>query len=185
VLVTRANGSVEFPARFTLVAAANPCPCGYRGDQRRCCTCQPQREEAYRARLSGPLLDRVDIRLTVPRLSRRELLGESSGETSASIRERVEAARDRQRGRFRGTGTSCNAQLPGPTARREANLEPGAQDLLSDAVESLGLTGRGFDRALKVARTIADLQDSERVTSDHLGEALAYRGAVDGEIARA
>ena len=178
VVVTRAAGSVEFPARFTLVAAANPCPCGYEGDPRRECRCLPQRVEAYRSKLSGPVLDRIDIRLPVPRLARSELLGISPAEPSMSIRERVQEARDRQRRRYAGTPVTCNGQLPGPAARREARLTADAQALLARAVESLALSGRGFDRALKVARTVADLAGAEGVGVEHLGEALAYRTEV-------
>ncbi len=180
VVITRVVGSAEFPARFTLVAAANPCPCGFHGDPARRCTCPDHRVEAYRAKLSGPLLDRVDIRLTVPRLTRRELLGESAGEASAVVRERVEEARSRQRLRYSGSGFHCNAQLPGPLARREARIDPVAHDLLAEAVDRHGLTGRGFDRTLKVARTIADLAGEERIGADHVVEALAYRA---GELA--
>ncbi len=175
VVVTRALGSVEFPARFTLVGAANPCPCGYAGDPRRHCRCPPNRVELYRGKLSGPLLDRIDLRLAVPRLARAELLGQAGGESSRAVRGRVEEARERQRLRFRGTSIRCNAQLPGPVARREARLAPDAESLLARAVESLALTGRGFDRALKVARTVADLDGSEIVGSDHLAEAMSYR----------
>jgi magnesium chelatase family protein len=175
VVVTRVNASVEFPARFTLVAAANPCPCGYEGDLKRQCICLPQRAEAYRQKLSGPLLDRIDIRLSVPRLSREELLGEQRGEPSDDVRARVEEARALQRRRFAGTGLMCNGQMPGTRARAEARLLPEAQDVLARAVESLALSGRGFDRALKVARTIADLAGEERVDAMHLSEALTYR----------
>jgi len=175
VVVTRAQGSVEFPARFTLVGAANPCPCGYAGDNRRHCRCLPNRVELYRGRLSGPLLDRIDLRLAVPRLAKAELLGQTGGEASEAVRARVEEARDRQRLRYRGTPIRCNAQLPGPMARREARLTPEAESLLSRAVETLALTGRGFDRALKVARTAADLEGSEIVGSGHLAEAMSYR----------
>jgi magnesium chelatase family protein len=175
VVVTRAQGSVEFPARFTLVGAANPCPCGYAGDPRRHCRCLPNRVELYRGKLSGPLLDRIDLRLAVPRLAKAELLGEAGGESSGAVRTRVDEARERQRLRYRGTHIRCNAQLPGPVARRQARLTPKAESLLSRAVESLALTGRGFDRALKVARTVADLEGSEIVGSDHLAEAMSYR----------
>lgn len=181
VLVTRMAGSAEFPARFTLAAAANPCPCGYEGDPRRQCRCLPHRAQLYRQKLSGPLLDRIDIRLVVPRLSKRELLGESAGETSASIRERVEEARLRQRHRYASMGVPCNAQLPGPLARRQARMSGGAGDLLARAVDTLALTGRGFDRALKVARTVADLAGAEEVSAEHLGEALSYRASLGEE----
>ena len=186
VVVTRAVGSVEYPARFTLVAAANPCPCGYAGDARRHCPCPPNRKQLYRQKLSGPLLDRIDLRLDVPRLSKGELLGESPGESSPAVRERVQIARERQRARYASIGVSCNGQLPGPLARRQARLSASAEALLAKAVESLALTGRGFDRALKVARTIADLAGAEQTGADHVAEALSYRSAFDaGDLARA
>jgi len=175
VVVSRMAGSVEFPARFTLVAAANPCPCGFLGDPRRRCDCPEHRLQAYRQKLSGPLLDRIDIQLVVPRLSKQELLDELAGEGSAPIRERVEAARNRQRRRYAGTGYPCNAQLPGPLARKVARVSRPAWDLLAQAVDGMALTGRGFDRALKVARTIADLDGAPEVQADHVSEALVYR----------
>jgi magnesium chelatase family protein len=185
VIVTRAVGAVEFPARFTLVAASNPCPCGFEGDQRRACRCLPNRAEAYRQRLSGPMLDRVDIQLSVPRLSRAELLGSETGEPSTVVRERVEAARDRQRRRLAGTPWLSNAQMPGALARRQARLTSGAESLLSVAVETLALSGRAFDRAVKVARTIADLDGREDLEADHMAEALGYRAPWQVEEARA
>ncbi|MGH2590504.1 MAG: YifB family Mg chelatase-like AAA ATPase [Actinomycetota bacterium] len=181
VVVTRMVGSVEFPARFTLVAAANPCPCGFAGDAARRCTCRDDRLETYRSKLSGPLLDRVDIQLTIPRLTKQELLGESAGESSAAVRARVEEARARQRRRYASLGFHCNAQLPGPLARHEARISADTRDLLADAVDRHALTGRGFDRALKVARTIADLTGDELVGPDHLVEALAYRATAPTE----
>ncbi len=175
VVVSRMAGSVEFPARFTLVAAANPCPCGFLGDPRRRCDCPEHRLQSYRQKLSGPLLDRIDIQLVVPRLSKQELLGEEPGESSASIRQRVERARARQRRRYSSLGYPCNAQLPGPLARRIAGVSKPAWDLLAQAVDGMALTGRGFDRALKVARTIADLDGADLVGPEHVSEALAYR----------
>ena len=175
VVVTRMAGTAEFPARFTLVAAANPCPCGFAGDPIRRCVCRDDRVQAYHAKLSGPLMDRVDIQLTVPRLTRRELLDETAGEDSSVVLERVEEARARQRIRYATLGFPCNAQLPGPVARRETRISLQARELLAGAVDLHGLTGRGFDRALKVARTIADLAGVEEVGPDHAVEALAYR----------
>lgn len=185
VVIARASGAVEFPARFTLVAASNPCPCGFDGDPQRACRCLPNRVAQYRQRLSGPLLDRIDLQLSVPRLSRAELLGSDPGEPSATIRERVEAARERQRTRLVATPWTCNAQMPGNLARREARLTEAATTLLSVAVESLALSGRGFDRAVKVARTIADLAGAERVDQEHMAESLGYRTpAIAGEVAQ-
>jgi len=186
VVVTRGAGSVEFPARFTLVAAANPCPCGFDGDRRRACRCRPDRVELYQQKLSGPLLDRIDLRLRVPRLTKQELLGSGAGERSAIVRGRVWEARERQRRRYAAVGVSCNAHLSGPLARRETRLSPAAEDLLAGAVESLAITGRGFDRALKVARTVADLAGHDVVGADDLAEALSYReGFGDRELPRA
>jgi magnesium chelatase family protein len=186
VVITRAVGSVEFPARFTLVAAANPCPCGFDGDGATSCVCRSDRVQAYRNKLSGPLLDRIDIRLRIPRLSKQELLGSATGEPSAAARARVEEARDRQRVRWAELGVTCNAHLPGPVARRSCAPSPASESLLARAVESMALTGRGFDRAIKVGRTIADLAGSERVEAEHLAEALSYRsGFGTEELARA
>jgi magnesium chelatase family protein len=185
IVVARASGAVEFPARFALVAACNPCPCGFQGDQRRTCRCLPARMMAYRQRLSGPLLDRIDIHLAVPRLSRDELMGSEPGASSAGVRERVEEARARQRSRLARTPWTANGQVSGRVARREARLTPEAESVLSLAVETLHLSGRGFDRALKVARTVADLARAERVGADHMSEALRYRPAVpDDEAAQ-
>jgi magnesium chelatase family protein len=175
VVVTRALGSVEFPARFTLVAAANPCPCGFKGDEQRMCTCPDHRVHVYRQKLSGPLLDRIDLRLRIPRLTKRELLGSREGEGSEAVRERVAVARERQVHRYASLGIGSNAHLAGPLARRHAHLDPAAERLLEKAVDGLGLSGRGFDRALKVARTIADLEGSGPIGEAHLAEALSYR----------
>jgi magnesium chelatase family protein len=178
---------VEFPARFTLVAAANPCPCGFAGDALRHCRCREDQEARYRAKLSGPLLDRIDLRLTVPRLTKDELLGAGGGETSEVVRARVVAARERQRARWGALGFGANADLPGPLARREARLTAEAGKLLGRAVDEMALTGRGFDRTVKVARTVADLEPSERVGAAHVAEALSFRTAFerDHEVRRA
>ena len=180
VVVARSGGVVDFPARFTLVAASNPCPCGYDGDGRRACHCQPHRLQAYRQRLSGPLLDRVDMRLFVPRLTRGELMSSEGGEASAPIRARVKDARECQGARLAGTPWTCNAQVTGGFARRRANLSDEAMAVLSQAVERMVLSGRGFDRAIRVARTIADLEGSNRVERVHMSEALGYRALSSG-----
>jgi magnesium chelatase family protein len=187
VVVTRVQGAVEFPARFTLVAAANPCPCGYAGDPLRSCRCRDDQHARYRAKLSGPLLDRIDLRLSVPRLTKTELLGAAGGEPSAVVRERVVAARERQRARWQALGFGANADLPGPVARREARLDADAEALLGRAVEELALTGRGFDRVVKVARTVADLEASDRVGAGHVAEALSFRTSFEADeaVARA
>ncbi|MEX0989478.1 MAG: YifB family Mg chelatase-like AAA ATPase [Actinomycetota bacterium] len=185
VVIARLQGSVEFPARCMLVTAANPCPCGYAGSDDEACSCTSQASSAYRTRLSGPLLDRIDIRLPVPRVSRRELLGAGSAESSETVRQRVVDARERQRARGRSVGVACNAYLPGPVARHVAQLTGEAEGLLAHAVDAFGLTGRGFDRALRVARTIADLEGARGVTELHIAEALALRGGTEGGLARA
>jgi magnesium chelatase family protein len=187
VVITRALGSVAFPARFMLVAAANPCPCGYLGDAVRHCRCREDQIARYRQKLSGPLLDRIDLRLSVPRLTKDELLGAADGEPSAAVAARVGDARARQRERYASIGVSCNALLPGTLVRRSAGLTPRARQAVARAVDLQALTGRGFDRTLRVARTIADLDGSDVTSADHVAEALGYRTAFDrGEgLARA
>ena len=170
--VTRAMMSARFPARPLLVCAGNPCPCGFDGDPVRRCVCPPGRAEAYRARLSGPVADRIDLHVEVPRLARDELLGRAAGEPSAVVRERVAAARARARARGQA---GPNAELGPAEARRAAALDGPARELLGRAVDRLGLSARAHDRLLRVARTVADLAGEERVASDHLAEALGYR----------
>jgi magnesium chelatase family protein len=176
LLIARAARAVEFPALFTLVAAANPCPCGFEGERTRACRCKPHLIQAYRQRLSGPLLDRIDMRIRVPRLTRSELMGTATGEPSAGVRDRVDAARDRQLARLERSRARNNGEMSGAQARRHADLTREAERNLGRAVERFALTGRGFDRLLKVSRTIADLEGSTRVESEHLLEALSFRG---------
>lgn len=170
--VTRSMMSARFPARPLLVCAGNPCPCGFDGDPVRRCLCPPGRAEAYRARLSGPVADRIDLHVEVPRLDREELMGGSSAETSEVVRGRVAAARVRavERGQARP-----NSELGPAEARRAAVLDASARTLLGRAVDRLALSARAHDRLLRVARTIADLDASDGVRSDHLAEALGYR----------
>ena len=177
VTITRARGSVTFPARFLLVAAMNPCPCGYYGDSKRSCSCADATVSRYQRRISGPLLDRFDIFADVPRVEYEELIGAPTGEPSATVRERVTAAREVQRRRFEGTSYVANSEM-GPLEVRQfcqQPLAPEAQPLLASAMDQLGLSARAFHRVLKVARTIADLASSERIESVHLAEAIQYR----------
>jgi magnesium chelatase family protein len=177
IVVSRAAGAVEFPASFTLMAASNPCPCGFLGDSRRRCRCLTHRREQYRQRLSGPLLDRLDIQLSIPRLTRAELVGTSGGERSAAVQARVEEARARQRVRLAGTPWMCNAQVPGSVARRAFDVTEDAASLLARSVDRWSLSGRAYDRALRVARTVADLIGSASVEPDNMSEALGFRAA--------
>lgn len=175
VVIARASGSLSFPARFQLVAAANPCPCGFLGDPKRICRCSPQAVARYRSRLSGPLLDRIDLHVEVQPVRFSELFCHSPGETSQQVRQRVMAARKIQEQRLAGTGRSTNSQLSPEEVKRFCLPDSQGQKLLQAAVERLGLTARGVHRVLKVARTIADLAASPKVQAPHLAEALAYR----------
>jgi magnesium chelatase family protein len=171
VTITRSGGSVTYPARFTLVAATNPCPCGWLGDPVRVCRCTPALVNAYQRRLSGPLLDRIDLQVGVRRIPLGDLAAEPRGEPSAPVRERVLAARTRQ---LRRQGT-LNAQLKPGRLREAAPLEPGARRTLERWSEQKGLTARGFHRAWRVSRTAADLEGVEAIADHHVLEALGYR----------
>ena len=173
VTITRAQIAIAYPADFTLVAAMNPCPCGYLSDARRTCTCSPAAIRRYRARVSGPLLDRIDIHIEVPALAYDDLANKQSGEDSAHIRQRVNAARQRQLDRFAGE-LFCNAQMSTRHIRHHCSLDDAGQALLEKAMARLGLSARAYDRILKVARTIADLADAP-IQSQHLAEAIQYR----------
>jgi magnesium chelatase family protein len=176
--IVRVGGGARFPARPLLVCAGNPCPCGFADDPVARCTCPPGRAEAYRARLSGPVADRLDIRIDVPRLSREELLGGGRGEDSAAVRARVAAAVRRRLDRGQ---REPNALLGPRRLRAAAELDRGGRELLGRAVDRLGLTARGVDRILRVARTVADLAGADRVADEHLLEAVGLRARAAAE----
>ncbi|MCA9116850.1 MAG: YifB family Mg chelatase-like AAA ATPase [Planctomycetaceae bacterium] len=175
VTISRAIGSLTFPARLMLVAAMNPCPCGYRGDPRRQCTCSPQQIERYLARISGPLLDRIDIHIEVPPVPFRELSDAAPGTDSAAIAEQVAEARAVQAKRFRRSTEALNGKMAPRQIRTHCKLQPDAETLLRAAMEEMGLSARAHDKILRISRTIADLAGSEAIDAGHLSEAINYR----------
>jgi magnesium chelatase family protein len=175
VCVSRSAGKVTFPCDFMLVAAMNPCPCGYLGDPKHECRCSPSQIQRYRARISGPLLDRIDLHIEAPALSIAEIRSDQIGESSAAMRTRIETARQLQRQRFRDTRIKANARIPSSKLKTHCALDSTLGELLQQAMEQLSLSARAHDRILKVARTIADLANMERIESAHLLEAIQYR----------
>lgn len=175
VTVSRAVASITFPARFTLVAAMNPCPCGFFGDNRHQCSCTPGMIQRYRARVSGPLLDRIDIQIEVPAVPYRELSSEYSGERSEIIRQRVTEARQRQLRRFKEEGIYANGQMKTRHLKKYCRLKEEAHSILDRAIQKLNLSARAYTRILKVARTIADMEASEDILPHHVSEAIQYR----------
>jgi magnesium chelatase family protein len=153
----------------------DPCPCGYLGDPKRECRCSPSQIQRYRAKISGPLLDRIDLHIEAPALAIRELQNAQPGESSATIRARVQAARDRQLERFRGTKVTSNARMSHAQIRTHCAIDATLAEMLQHAMEELALSARAYDRILKVARTIADLAASDRIEANHLLEAIQYR----------
>ena len=175
VTISRANGSVTFPANFMLVGAMNPCPCGYFGDPYHACNCPPNLVSRYQRRISGPFIDRVDIFVEVPHIDYEKLADNRLGEKSEKVRFRVEAARAIQRKRFSGSKTACNSEMNTAGVRDFCQLEDSAQSILKAAMKQLYLSARAFHRILKLARTISDLEGSESIEANHLAEAIQYR----------
>jgi magnesium chelatase family protein len=176
VTISRAAGTMTFPADFVLIAAMNPCPCGYFGDPARECRCSPVQIERYRNRISGPLLDRIDLHVEAPAVAFKELSGVGHAEPSSAIRGRVLAAREVQKARFAGgRKTASNARMTHSQIKKFCVLDETSTEMLRHAMEDLHLSARAYDRILKVARTIADLGGSERIESSHIGEAIQYR----------
>ncbi len=175
VTISRAQSSTTFPANFMLIAALNPCPCGYRGDPRRNCHCTPPQVEKYMSKISGPLVDRIDIHIEVPAVPFRELAGGAPGTSSAEMRQQVMAARAIQAERFRGTATRHNADMTHRQIRQFCKLDEEGMSLLRAAMSEMGLSARAHDKILRTARTIADLDQSPRILPVHLTEAINYR----------
>jgi len=179
VTIGRAKMTLTFPARFTLAAAMNPCPCGFFTDQTKQCVCTPHMIQRYRGRISGPLLDRIDLQITVPALKYEELAAKAPGEPSAAIRERVNRAREKQLERFKGLKRRkrifANAQMETREIRRFCEVSPECDRLLRNAIEAFGYSARAYDRILKVARTVADLEARPQIEPQHISEAIQYR----------
>ncbi|MEK7332239.1 MAG: ATP-binding protein, partial [Nitrospirota bacterium] len=175
VTVSRAAASITYPANFMLVAAMNPCPCGYLGDSRHQCTCTTGQIHRYRHKVSGPLLDRIDIHIEVPAVAYKELSTEYSGEKSSDIMHRVIAARDIQLERFKSDKIYSNGQMKTRHIKKYCKLKPDALSLLENAMQKLGLSARAYTRILKLSRTIADLEASDELQSHHVSEAIQYR----------
>ena len=175
VTIARAITSLTYPARIMLVAAMNPCPCGYYGDPQHECTCTVPQIQRYRSRVSGPLLDRIDIHIEVPAVKYQDLTQWRDGESSLNIRERVKGARKVQHERFQGKKVFCNAQMTSRYLKRHCQIDGEGNRLLELAMTKLGLSARGYTRILKVARTIADLEGEEAIATHHLSEAIQYR----------
>ncbi len=181
ITVARANGTVTYPCNVMLVCAMNPCKCGYLGHPTKACTCSPGEIQRYRHRISGPLLDRIDLHVEVPAISYEELSTKAPGEPSAAIRARVIAARKRQQERYKEDGISKNADLTSPMVKKYCKLTPDAEQLLKQSFDKLELSARGYYRILKVARTIADLAGAEQIELAHISEALRFRNIHDYE----
>ena len=178
VTVARVNATLTFPARILLVAALNPCPCGWNGDGRHACTCTPSEIKRYTRRISGPLLDRIDLHIRMPRVEYKDLSSDKKGERSAVIRERVTAARERQTARLQEYPIYCNAQMSHAMLETMCPMSQGAKTLLEAVFKKMDLSARSYDRIIKVARTIADLDGSEGLQERHVAEAIQLRNDI-------
>lgn len=174
VVISRLKSKVEYPSDFMLVAATNPCPCGYYGDGDRC-TCTPSKRLAYISKLSGPIMDRIDIQLWVPKVDARQLVSRRVAEPSAVVAARVRAAREIQRARFRDEGIFCNAAMNNRQIEKYCPLDSACRDVLERIIERMGLSARACSRIIKLARTIADLAGVPDIRQDHISEAAGYR----------
>lgn len=179
ITISRAAGSVKYPSRFSLIAAANPCPCGFFGDETRSCTCMPAMITRYQKRISGPILDRIDLHITVPMVRPEKLTKQFKAESSKSIQNRVQKARDIQLKRFKVLKITSNAEMNNKQLKQFCNLDQQSILLLKQAIAKLNLSARAFHRVIKIARTIADLEGSTKIKSNHVAEALQYRPQID------
>ena len=175
VTISRALSSITYPASIMLVVALNSCPCGYLGDSRHQCVCSPSQIHRYRQRVSGPLLDRIDIHVEVPAVPYKDLSNKFSGETSKKIRSRLQKAREAQIERFKNDNIYSNSKMQSRHIKKYCFLNSDAQSILELAMQKLGLSARAYTRILKVSRTIADLEASEKISAEHISEAIQYR----------
>ncbi|MBN1365287.1 MAG: YifB family Mg chelatase-like AAA ATPase [Syntrophaceae bacterium] len=175
ITIARSSVSASFPAKFMLVAAMNPCPCGYLGDRVHTCRCSPQQIRQYQSKISGPLLDRIDLHIEVPSVKYRALSDKEIGESSIAVKERVNKARDLQKKRFGHKDVLCNARMTEKQIRKFCQIDEEAHKLIEMAIEKLGLSARAVNRVLKVSRTIADLERDESIRSSYIAEAIQYR----------
>jgi magnesium chelatase family protein len=175
VTISRASGTITYPAQIMLVCATNPCPCGYFTDTRKSCHCTPYQIQKYMSKVSGPLLDRIDIHIEVPALHHSELVATSKGQSSAEVREVVSKARNIQHERFKGSKNLTNSRMSSKQIKKHCALDSHAETLLHQAMIELGLSARGYNKILKVARTIADLEGGENIKVEHISEAIQYR----------
>ena len=182
ITISRVHASLTFPSSFILITAANPCPCGWAGDREKECKCTLAEIKRYNQKISGPLLDRIDIHIRVPRVKYEELSSKKRAESSSEIRKRVLAARKIQLQRFGEYHLFCNAQMNHALLQKLCNLEPQAQKLLEQAFKSLNLSARSYDRIVKVARTIADLAGAENIEAGHIAEAIQLRNDSESDL---